>query len=232
MYTFDAGRERQTAEKLREILESPEFRSGENLGVLDYIAGMLRNIVEWLNDQVERLREPLRNIPVNGQAIIPGNMTLLQLASVVLILVLLSAVAFFIFRNMRRSRRLLEKEDAELLASLRDPSDILERALSLCKSGEYRSAVRFLYISLLLSLNQLNLIHIDRAKTNRQYLKELRNASFGGYEAVELLTSVYDDCWYGGRNPDRESFDRWYEMYRNIFAAGSGTGSLNGGGRL
>ena len=72
----------------------------------------------------------------------------------------------------------------------------LQRAQGLSMGGDYRSAVRYLYLSALLSLEERGLLRPDRTKTNQEYLRSIR----GSPELVPPLrdlVEVFDRVWYG-----------------------------------
>lgn len=74
--------------------------------------------------------------------------------------------------------------------------DALLMANKLSQRGDYRSAVRYLYLSLLLLLDERGLLRYDRSKTNREYLRNVR----GSAELSTILTDVvdvFDRTWYG-----------------------------------
>lgn len=82
------------------------------------------------------------------------------------------------------------------------------RASYLAQAGSYREAVRLLYLATLLSLEDRGLLRIDRSLTNREVL-----ASVGRRDAVHArlrpVVDVFETVWYGEREPDRETFERY-----------------------
>lgn len=72
----------------------------------------------------------------------------------------------------------------------------LERWLSEAEAlPDYRLASRILFLQLLKTLRDLNLITWKREKTNRDYLVELFNHP--NYETIAGLTRQYEKIWYG-----------------------------------
>ncbi len=81
----------------------------------------------------------------------------------------------------------------------------LQRARDLSRAQDYRSAVRYLYLSTLLLLEERSLLQRDRTLTNREYVRNLSGtpevaATFG--EVVE----VFDRTWYGNAPLDEEEY--------------------------
>jgi hypothetical protein len=84
----------------------------------------------------------------------------------------------------------------------------LERAQNLSHGGDYRSAVRYLYLSALLLLEERGLLGHDRSKTNREYLR-----SVSDQPELEIplrsVVEVFDRVWYGYQPLD----DQGYQFY-------------------
>ena len=66
--------------------------------------------------------------------------------------------------------------------------------------GEYREALRALYLGNLAWLHSRELVALDPGKTNREYERELRRRARNSPEAPALFRqnlSVFERCWYG-----------------------------------
>jgi len=81
--------------------------------------------------------------------------------------------------------------------------------------NDYRLAVRFLYLKLLNILDSKNLIEWFPGKTNRKYLQELKNHTF--YNDFKTLSKIYDYIWYGHFVPDKNTFDTFYSVFKQVF---------------
>ena len=113
----------------------------------------------------------------------------------------------------------LKEEDA--LAYTRE--DWLHRARALVKSGDYRVAIRSLYLALLVSLHRARMLKYDASKTNWEYELELQGKARREGRGLESLrrfrdlASIFDLVWYGERQADRALFERcleWAEAVR------------------
>ena len=81
----------------------------------------------------------------------------------------------------------------------------LDQAGEIARGGDYRTAMRYLYISALLWLDERNLLRYDRALTNREYLEHLRdNAALR--ERLRPVVETFDRVWYGHLPLDADSF--------------------------
>ena len=94
----------------------------------------------------------------------------------------------------------------------------MSEAEALCARGEYRAAIRSLFLAFLRKLEQKGLVIFIKNKTNREYLSELRNSNkLNPY--MENFTLQYEEAWYGMKECARGDFDRAREAYER---SGSG----------
>ena len=84
-----------------------------------------------------------------------------------------------------------------------DPDALLRNAI---RSGNYRLAVRYLYLQLLTRLSDKRYIEINKNKTNYEYVTELRKHSFANEFAS--LTLKYEYVWYGEYPVDQKLFEQ------------------------
>lgn len=208
-------RSREAAEKLKEILASGEFAEKKNLGILDYIAGMINDILDWIKQFVDKLKMPDKMPLGTGRNITPGKMPPFTIVGVLLIIALLSVVIFFIAKNLKNSKKLAE-EDMELLTILKDSGDASGKAIDFCRKGDFRQGIRFLYLAFLIGLNEINVIRIDKSKTNKQYINEARENGYCHVDDMEGFTAVFNKCWYGGKAADMKMFDYCMDIYNHL----------------
>ncbi|GAA4416966.1 hypothetical protein GCM10023187_48960 [Nibrella viscosa] len=74
------------------------------------------------------------------------------------------------------------------------------------RRGNYRLAVRLLYLRTLKQLTDQELIDWQPDKTNRQYVYELQTSPLQA--DFELLTTAFDFAWYGDFPVDQQTFER------------------------
>lgn len=72
----------------------------------------------------------------------------------------------------------------------------LQRAQELSTGGDYRTAVRYLYLSALLLLEERGLLRYDRSLTNREYLRTVAHRPELAATLREVI-DVFDRVWYG-----------------------------------
>ena len=84
-----------------------------------------------------------------------------------------------------------------------NPDPMLRNAI---KNGNYRLAIRHLYLQTLLRLSEKRFIQVNSNKTNYEYVREVRNQKFAGDFAS--LTLKYEYVWYGEYPVDERLFEQ------------------------
>src|SRR6266498_2398549 len=74
--------------------------------------------------------------------------------------------------------------------------DLLSEAEALARRGELRAAIRKAYIALLVELGERKIISLAQYKTNRDYLRAVREVE-PLYGNVKQLTDSFERHWYG-----------------------------------
>ena len=85
-----------------------------------------------------------------------------------------------------------------------------QRAVAQAQAGQYRQAVRSLYLSALLRLEERGLVRADRSLTNREYLAQVAGQA-EVQRHLQPVVQTFDDVWYGVREPDRATFLRYQQ---------------------
>ncbi len=63
-------------------------------------------------------------------------------------------------------------------------------------SQDYRAAIRYLYLSSLLTLDERGLIRYDRTLTNREHLRQVADNQ-PLFDLLRPIVNVFDRVWYG-----------------------------------
>jgi hypothetical protein len=191
------------------ILARPEFQWAEEQPnpVGQWIQGMLQRFFNWL----DRLLGEGRNdgtIEVKG----PPTSVLSIVVSIILVAVI-GYVLWGLFNDLAAEARLQAEagQADEVLTS----QSAFARAQNLSRGGDFRSAVRYLYLSSLLLLDERGLLRYDRSKTNREYLRSI-SGSPELSEPLQEVIDVFDNVWYGYHALDEESFKHYSERVEEL----------------
>ena len=187
----------QDLEPLKEILARPEFQWDPPSEGPDW----LQRVLDTLFNFLERLAFGVQN------TIYYGRVPLMIGAALLLIISL-----FFISRNL--SRNLVR--EAELAGDHGDDEALLtskgalQRAQNLSNQGDYRNAIRFLYLSSLLVLDERGLLRYDRSRTNREYLRSVSSKPQLATPLRDVI-DVFDRVWYGFESVDEQTYQSYLQ---------------------
>ena len=100
-------------------------------------------------------------------------------------------------KNIASDIAVIDEENAS------DPDSPLRNAI---RNGNYRLAVRYLYLQSLQRLSEKKFIEINTNKTNYEYVMEVRRHKFANEFAS--LTLQYEYVWYGEYPVDEKLFEQ------------------------
>lgn len=175
-------------EKLADVLARPEFQPKPQVD--------LSPLLEWLSQLFDFL-PPLSGMPWLGNLLLIGA-----------VVVLAGIVAYFAsgLWGSFAAQAEIDEEGAE--AGLLTAGQALNRSREMAQAGDYRTAVRLLYLSTLLMLEERNLLRYDRTLTNREYLRQVAdNSPLEG--ALRPVVDTFDEVWYGEVEPDAERYEAY-----------------------
>jgi hypothetical protein len=95
--------------------------------------------------------------------------------------------------------------------NLNDPEAGIQQAVA---AGNYRLAVRYLYLQTLRNLADKKFIELGSEKTNYRYVNEVRKHSFANEFAS--LTLAYEYTWYGEYPVDKNLFEQIHSSFKNF----------------
>ncbi len=193
----------QDLESLHEVMARPEFQwkeAGAN-PLTEFLNRILNQLLAWLNKIL------------GGRSIrIPGSPSLLYAVAVIALVVVLFFVFRTLFVDFINDARLAEENIAEELLT---SESAFQKAQALSRGGDYRSAVRFLYLSSLLLLDERGVLRYDRSKTNREYLRSISNSPELEKPLSEVI-EVFDEVWYGYHSLDDDTFKHYSDRVEEL----------------
>jgi hypothetical protein len=185
----------QDVEPLKEILARPEFQWDQAPRVVENPA--------WLDKILEAIANLMNRFAFGIQKAVYYGRVPLIIAAVIIFIISL----YFITRNLSRSlvreaQLAAENGDDEALLT---SSGAMQRAQTLSGQGDYRNAVRYLYLSSLLVLDERGLLRYDRSRTNREYLRSISSKPELSNPLRDVI-DVFDRVWYGFDSVDDEAY--------------------------
>jgi hypothetical protein len=192
-------------QRLDDVLNNPPFASDSEAADGDWVQAFF----DWLSDTLDRILSPVGEA---GSAAGP----LIQWILIAICVLLLGGVLVYLLLHMRRSltREAQAAPESDFEAQLTATS-ALQQATSLARDGDYRTAVRYLYLSSLLWLDERELLRYDRALTNREYVASL--ASNPDLQArLVPIVETFDRVWYGHTTLDADSFQAYQQRVEEL----------------
>jgi tetratricopeptide (TPR) repeat protein len=122
-------------------------------------------------------------------------------------------------RRTARARPPTLDETEAALVEARDMDSLHALAERKAQEGDYRLALRFIYLALLVALDTGGVLRFDRSRTNWEYLRALRASGRDDvYQAMTPLTREFDRVWYGLAHADAADYARALSQYEALQA--------------
>lgn len=201
-------------QKLAEILGREEYQKPPEKKE-SIFQRWLREFLEWLSSKF-----PEPNI---APAAPSGFQSLSVVLQFIIYGVVIALFAFLVYKfgpfvagrfakqrgEEKKSRIIL----GEHIASLASASDLFAEAERMALGGDLRGAIRKGYVALLCDLADRKVIGLARHKTNRDYLRDLRNRR-ALFERMKNATGSFERHWYGFRSPAPKDWEEFRDQYR------------------
>lgn len=192
-----AGGARDAADpqdKVREILSRPAYRTQEDTAALAFIKKILQKVRAFRDEvlsALQRLIERLFGAGSNAGWI--SYVLLAALIAIALLVIARLAARLRVPRSQRKKTRIILGEE---IAAGDTSRELAEAGLAAARAGDFRAAVRKLYVSLLYEFAERNLIELEDSATNHEYLNKV--SRFGALAGpMRYLTERFDYVWYG-----------------------------------
>ena len=162
--------------------------------------------IDYSRDRPEEVREhtPSPELPE-----LPDFSWLSTLVQIIAVVTVIAGIGWWVYKMMSMpSNRRLPSNNSSItpddLESRIHETDLEKHLRDALARGEYNLAVRIHYLQIIRALSEKKYIRWSKEKTNREYLRELRNTKME--EPVRNITGVYERIWYGNRLTDQEDY--------------------------
>lgn len=160
-------------QQLEEVLARPEFQDAQPT--------LLERFLRWLSEIL-----PDASPDVRG---------LVDAAVGVFGVLAIALLVFFVVRMVRHNWR--EGETLESFGEIPiHATEAQAKATTAAGAGDFREAMRLLYLAALLHLDEVGLLRFDRALTNREVLATVVNRTTL-HSALSPVVTQFDRVWYG-----------------------------------
>ena len=208
--------------------------------------GPIGSLVAWIIDKLsrgfkvalnalDRLMDWLVNLLPKGDRRMPASdenwMTSVRVAVIVLLIGLLCALVFILWRSWVRRQTAGAKILAAAVESTPDlmdenttaddlPSDRwLDFARELAEKGSLRPALRAFYLAILAGLAEHELITIEKFKSNREYEMELHRKAHHKKTLLAAFSKsreIFECVWYGMYKIQRADLDNYAAIQKRM----------------
>lgn len=179
-------------EAISGIFARPEFAQRQN--ITERILDFIRGILEKLNLSFG----PEDSWPMLAVAAL---VLLLAVAAVILIVI---RIGVYIVRN-RGFRSSIKGANGKSLTL----DEAREMAMQAAAYGEYRDAVRYLFLFFLLKMASIGMIRWSESRTNSQYVREMAANGFPRVDMVKEIIREFNAVVYGGKPMDGRAWTDW-----------------------
>lgn len=196
--------------KIREILSRPAYQPEPETVVGAFIKKVMQRVRQFLREVYSALIRLLEQLfGASAQAGWVVNLLLIVVFAAALIALGLLARRMRAPKARRKKTRLVLGEE---IAADSTSRELAEAGLAAARAGDFRTAVRKLYVSLLYEMSERNLIELDDSATNHEYLTRIsRFSSLAG--PMRYLTERFDYVWYGMFQSSEQDFAAYFARY-------------------
>ena len=189
---------------LKKIVARPEFQwqEGQTVEAPDWLS----RIFEAVTSFIDRIVYTLASLIVQGRTVF------IIIGSILFTLILLY-ISRLLSHNLAGNAQLAEEEaEGEGIVTSKGA---LQRAQVLSMQGDYRNAIRFLYLSSLLVLDEQGLLRYDRSRTNREVLRSVASRPELANPLRDVV-DVFDRVWYGYEPVDEQTFQSYLKHVEEL----------------
>lgn len=209
------GSKSQDSERLKEILLRDEFNKQQPKE--SALSRLWNQFLDWL-----------RSLFPSSRGLSSGQSSWLSIIAMIVIFGLAAGVLSYAiwkllpFFERRRTRLKLERGEArvvlgERLAPDQTAADLMNEAEALARRGELRAAIRKAYIAVLCELGDRQVITLSQHKTNRDYLRALREKR-NLLGEMQKLTNSFENHWYGFQQATADDWTSFRAVYQKVMS--------------
>ncbi|MBI4470709.1 MAG: DUF4129 domain-containing protein [Acidobacteria bacterium] len=199
---------------LDEVLRNREYRWRSNQSWLDLFWDYLRDALANVTGRL-RLAPGLSRIP---EWLLSGILLLIALA---LVAVTVRRMSGFV-RARATYRRSPDRKARAIQENDWTADQYQLRAERSAREGDFRTALRWLFLAALSALRQTGQVKWRSSATNRDYLRELGARRTETFSAFAVLSGGHERCWYGREPLDADSYRNYERSARVVIEPPAG----------
>lgn len=193
------------------IVQSPGYSNLKN-GFEDFIGSIKNAISQWL---MKLLKKLFNNIE-DASKVSDKLSTIFIIIGILAIIAIITIIVVKVNKTLERERKIREIL-GERIDEKTTPNSLRQKSQDYIKAEDYRRAVRYDFIALLLLLHEYNVVYLDEAKTNEEIYKYLKKNNFSRLEGFRYLIESFNAAWYGHKEYDKEIYKKWSSYVEAIW---------------
>lgn len=199
--------------KLSEILSRPEYQKPptkeaqaqeENL-----LSKWIRDFLQWIESLFPK------GSPGGSPVDLSGAVSVVQVVLIGAIILLLGFLVYKLaplflprFRTGEKAAKESRVILGETIGDDLSASDLFSDAEKLAREGDLRGAIRKGYVALLCEMSDRKLIGLARHKTNRDYLRDVRERR-DIHDRMSGVTGSFERHWYGSQDAEQSDWEEF-----------------------
>lgn len=197
-------------DKIREILSRPAYQPEQETAVGAFVKKVMRKVRGFVSEIYSALTRLLERL--FGASAGSGWISKAVLGLVLAVAVIVAARFARRLRRPQTKRKRTRLVLGEEIAADGSSRELAEAGLAAARAGDFRTAVRKLYVSLLYELSERNLIELEDSATNHEYLRKVSRLA-GLASPMRYLTDRFDYVWYGMFPASADDFAAYRARY-------------------
>lgn len=188
---------------VQDILNDTEYKHLKN-SLRDFYENTKERISEWFYDM---LSKSFSGIPDPSE--LSGKLsTVFMIIGIVIITAIIIIIVIKVSKTLERKGRVKEIL-GEKIDDSATPNSLRLKASAFEKEGDYRTAIRYDFISLLLLMHEKNMVYLDETKTNGEIYEYLKKNGFIDINTFRYISDTFNSTWYGHKRSDDSIYKIW-----------------------
>lgn len=195
---------------MQEVLYWPQYDILTGRAI-DYQQVLMEALGRAILNLLERINF---NMPASGDYNLQAITTAFIIAAALLLLAASMAITYTLLtRKSRRAKRAADYFSKAVFEDISNKrftlSDLLRIKEEYAQNDQFRDAVRYYYIAVLVALNDKKTIEVDKSKTNDQLAQDIKDAAPALFEPFTSVIDVFQRTWFGMKGMDEERYSRF-----------------------
>lgn len=188
---------------IHKILQRSEYRHLKN-SLMDFIEGLRERVMEWL---YKIFSKKFQNVGVS-RAISKNISTIFIIIGLLIILGIIVLIIIKVRKGMDKKSKVKEIL-GEKIDDKTTPESLRNKARVYLEKEDYRGAIRYDFIALLLLMHEKNIIYLDETKTNKEICNYLKKSGFPNIGIFQHMVNIFNSSWYGHKQHGSEVYTKW-----------------------